>query len=210
MAAINDLEDGFARVHGLITLHRTLTRRQGRPPRHASDVLRATIVMAVATLDAFVRDLISEQMPKVMKSPGAHANVVAYLEHDGGLKKIAGATDPQGRRLELFRQRLSVESAQEPQAINKLVRLTGLDPAEMWSRIEVQLASQPYFSSSVPQERLGKIVDRRHQIAHRNDVPEGATKAEAIRRAWVEYDVEFLLRLGRAIDHELTEHVAQL
>ncbi len=58
-------------------------------------------------------------------------------------------------------------------------------------------------------QRLQQIATRRHQIAHRADIPENATKVAPIRRDYVQQETDFLWRVGLAIHDDLSEYTAQ-
>jgi hypothetical protein len=67
MDAFVGFERAISRVDRLLTLHGELHGSRGRPAQHIADILRASLVLTVAALDAFVYEAVVEAVPPLAR-----------------------------------------------------------------------------------------------------------------------------------------------
>ena len=184
------------RCYRLVDHHKEQSRI-GRPGQHLADVLRGTVVLACAALDALNEELLVRALPAAQVRgllTGAAPTTKAAKSLVIVLRQAAGP--PLGTRV---RRQLEFITLQRPAAIEELV-VNVLGAAPPWSIAAVELTRDTgrNWTDGEVRTSLGALVRRRNEIAHKGDLrPSGRT--ESIRRARVEGDILLTYEIGRAV-----------
>lgn len=186
----------IARCYRLVDHHKTQCRI-GRPGQHLADVLRGTIVLACAALDALNEELLVGALPKAQQRgllAGARPSKRASRDLVAELGRAAG---PQlGTRA---RKHLRWMTLQSPDMIEEMLTNV-LGASSPWGTAASELARDTgrTWTADDVRARLDTLVKRRNEIAHKGDLkPSGGS--QSIRRARVEVDILLTHEVGRAI-----------
>jgi hypothetical protein len=171
--------------------------RIGRPGQHLADVLRGTVVLTCAALDALNEELLVRALPQAQRRGllgGAAPTMRASRALVNDLRRPAGP--PLGTRA---RDHLRWMTVQRPEMIEELVvNVLGADLPWRTAAVELTRDSRRAWTDAEVRTRLGVLVERRNAIAHRGDLrPSG--RSESIRRANVEADILLAYEVGHAI-----------
>lgn len=184
------------RCYRLVDHHKEQSR-VGRPGQHLADVLRGTVVLACAALDALNEELLVRALPSAQLRgllAGAVPTTKATRELVTALRRAAGP--PLSTRV---RQHLEFVTLQRPAAIEELV-VNVLGAATPWRIAADELTRDTgrRWTDGEVRTGLSALVQRRNEIAHKGDLrPSG--RSESIRRARVEADILLTYEIGRAI-----------
>lgn len=184
------------RCYRLVDHHKEQSR-VGRPGQHLADVLRGTIVLACAALDALNEELLVRALPQAQRrgllgraAPTTKASRALVTD----LRRAAGP--PLGTRA---RDHLRWITLQRPEAIEELL-VNVLGAALPWPIAAVELTrdTRRAWTDGEVRAGLSALVQRRNAIAHKGDLrPSG--RSESIRRSRVEADILLTYEIGRAI-----------
>jgi hypothetical protein len=184
------------RVNGLLALVRQ-TAKRGRPPQHASDVLRGALVLALAGLDALVLESIIDAIPALARHGMLGTNFEKWIGKEPRKALAAFAGDsPYAALQELGREELGIQTFQKAKAIEGVLRDTvGANPP--WEEAAAILGSS--WSAEQVSRRLDEFVDRRNNIVHRGDLVPGKKSTRPIQRTDVEEAVDIVNAVGEAV-----------
>lgn len=199
--AYEDFQRTIARVRSLLDIHATITKEPGRPPLWASDILRATLVFIMASLDSYIHDVVQE-------------NVYAVIQRRRGknlpreMLQVLKDAVPYEKALEMLyqkraaaivsasiRKRNAERSFMKPEKMEQAMQTLGItniwgDVASKWHRRRDGLV-----------KKFKEYAVRRDKIAHEGDTGKATRykgKIRSIKRPYVEKvlaDVEKLVEL---------------
>ncbi len=202
--AISDAKSNFRRsmkrAQGLVELNRQLSQR-GRPSRELHDVLRGAIVLALASLDALVADVIVEAIPAASRAGKLGKRVEGWVkEEPDRFLDLLRAPDPHRALGESVKSKLAGVTFQRAQMIEDNLRnIIGVELS--WEKAGE--SETPRLDADEIKERLNKVVDRRNEIAHKGDTKGSALTS--ISRSWVESNVELVSRVGTMIGDSVSD-----
>lgn len=165
-------------------------RSRGRPTDDEKELLRAAVVFAVAALDAYLHDVVLEEIPKKgVQSDQLREALRGIAKDDPSLAlRVALADGAEARRAE-FRAALdgwlSTKAFQGPEAVMRAMAFVGctLTTAEIDARL-----GRPWTS------KLAEFTGMRHQMVHRGQSP-------YIRRKHAGECVDLISQLVETIDY---------
>lgn len=176
--------------------HYTDQSRIGRPSQHLADVLRGTLVLTCAAIDALNEELLVRALP-VAQRRGLLAGAAPTMRASSAL--VAELRRPVGPPLgSRAREHLRWMTVQRPEMIEELVvRVLGAEPPWRIAARELTRDTRRPWTDAEVRSKLGALVQRRNLIAHNGDLrPTGRT--EGIRRASVEANILLAYEIGLA------------
>ncbi len=211
-AAKRSFDKTLDRVLGLLSLHEPLHGIQGRPRQYVSDILRSSLVLAVAALDALVVDSVSEAIPALAKR-GALGPTVAKWARDDPERVVSffAEADPHQALAELCRQQLGLQTFQRSNAIEGILRDV-LGAEAPWDRAANELTStwEITVTGDEVKSMLDGYVERRNRIVHAGDALQGRTATKPIRLDYVVEGGEVVEAVGGAVVETVTARVRQV
>lgn len=133
-----------------------------------SDILRASLVLAVSALDHFVHEVVREGMLEIAASK--RASTEAYLRFKVSLRGLANVSATMGAFRDLrwlddqIRENHGWLSFQDPAKIADAMRIVTDKP--LWREVGLRMG----LSEIDVKSQLKLIVDRRNKIAHEADM----------------------------------------
>ncbi len=161
----------------------------------ASDLYRASLVLAVSALDHFIHELTRKGMLAIASSawpaPDAYYRFPVTLE---SVQTLIAQPHSSGWLEDEIRERHSWLSFQDPNKIAEAIRL--ISPKELWNEVGTRLG----LSASDVKSHLKLIVDRRNKIAHEADMdPTAPGSRWPIHSAMATDALDFLEEVALAI-----------
>lgn len=203
----NDLV--LRRCPRLVEHHAKLSSGPGNPGQVLGDVLRGTLILACAALDALIFELLCEALPAAYAS-----GLVSAPTGDGparrarSLVQLMGHTPP-AALVGSVRQDLRLVTLQRPDVIDTYVghalgaftpwasasaALSVYDPRRVWTPDELRAG-------------LNDLIDRRDRIAHKGDVAAGNRRTTSITRSYVQNSIYLIYEVGRATRDVITQRL---
>jgi len=152
----------------LVSLHDILRERLGTAdsPLDFSDLLRASVVLAVAAMDAYFTDVFAERLVPFLKKKGPTKDL-AQLLGEAGLNtdvalELLSMERPFRRIRTLLESCLELHVTQRIDAINELFKAYGIP--NLCEHVERKLGRTQLC------RRVDLLVERRHAIAHDGDL----------------------------------------
>ena len=193
-AAIDQFYENLARARSLAGLAQSLSSLTTAAV-DLSDILRASLVLAVSALDHFIHEFVRLGMLEVHR--GNRPTTDAYLSFRVPMSAAREGIADTGRDEWLdqaIRETHSWLSFQRPDKIADAIRL--MSNVRLWE----QVASELGIISRAVRTQLGAIIDRRNQIAHEADMdPTNPGYRWPINEALVRDAIDFIERIVRAI-----------
>lgn len=200
MPAADIFDLNIKRSRALVATHVRLHNKQGKPATVVTDVMRASVVMAVSAFDALLHGLLKEYvLEAAAKSPPPAALIalirdwkldaptqLAFMLHSHG------PSDLQTRVEQHFADR----TLQDPSKVILACEVLGI-PA-IWTDVAHRLGVQ----EPALRQEFAAIVKRRHCIAHEADLdPNGRTrfKKKALPRDVATQYIDQIQKIGLAI-----------
>lgn len=157
-----------ARARNLIKLHQAAHGKAGKPEPYASDAHRGSIVLAIAALEAFVRDFVIHHtrkrlVDKAQTLPEALKQQIKRFLKDDDLLDAARKDDLLERIEAAFRSDFEKRSFQGTKNIEELFRVVGFDS------IFHEVAISAGINEDTLRTDIDRFTKRRHAIAHRGD-----------------------------------------
>ena len=167
-------------------------RRQGRPSADETELLRASVVFAVGTLDSMLHDLILEIIPKFGGNSEALREPLRSLSKDDSSLALRLFLTPQTEdREKVIRSALDTwlgrQSFQGPKRLNDALSYIGA------SFTLEQLESQ---AEEKPAARLDHFTKLRHSMVHRGAKPR-------ITREAAGECVDLVSRIARKVNEDV-------
>ena len=156
------------RARNLVKLHEAAHGKAGKPEKFTSDAHRAAIVLAVAALDAFVRDFIISRIRTLLADkslalpPALVAHIKKFMKEDD-LLDAARKDDLIERVEKAFRKDFERRSFQGTKNIDEYLRIAG------YNDIFHDVAVKARLNEETLKDALDRFTLRRHAIAHRGD-----------------------------------------
>ena len=201
---IDNFSKTLSRSKRLVALHRELHTRPGRPYQHVSDLLRSSLVLAVAALDGLVFEASVHAVPRAARKKLLGDTAVKWAkESPDAMVQGLAETDPAEAFAELIRPNLENLTFQRAAMIEgHLKGLLGADPP--WDQASTLLNGR--YSAARVRELLDDLVLRRHRIAHSGDLtPSGSTKT--IRVEYLADGLEIIQAVGEAVDWVIRQRI---
>jgi RiboL-PSP-HEPN len=170
-------QSSVKRAKNLIAIHGLAHGKQGQPPPFLSDAHRASIVLAVSALDAYVRTLVIDRIvstvanPKKVVPEKLREHIKACLGHDI-IFEAARQGDLSSKVEKAMRDKFDDQSFQGVKKITEAMRLIGYEDVFV---IVAQSASE---NETILKEKLSRFTKRRHIIAHCGDYDLNQTPPE--------------------------------
>jgi hypothetical protein len=164
-SAIDLFRISIARVRDLIAVHNSL-KAQASSVLDLSDMLRASLVLAVSALDYYIHEVVRIGMLEIHR--GQRLEPPAFSGFQISLGNARAGINA-GQNIDSWledeiRQRHSYKSFQQPNAIADAVRL--ICDKKLWEEVSINMGSP---AKDIKQQ-LSLIVDRRNKIAHEADI----------------------------------------
>jgi len=166
-----------------------------------TDLLRASIVMGVAALDAYFHAKILAHVVQCAKKgtsmPGALAKASMTVKDFVGARQYK-------RKMTVVRnalkRTLGYQSLQQPENISHALALIGV--SKFWDRVATRLEKD----AGEVRKKLGSLIKRRNQIAHEADLSQSRrarNKPHRLLPSYVGKSLEFLKQLVQQSDREI-------
>lgn len=185
------------RCYGL-TDHYRAQLKEGRPGQHLADVLRGTLVLSCAALDALNVALLVRALPR--------AQLQGLLAGAGPTKKptrelLKDLRRPTGPPLaDRVKSSLRWITLQKPDAIEELfVNVLGATPPWGDAAVELTRLTTRTWTAADVRAELDALIVRRDSIVHHADASSGGNGSTSIRVRTVESQLLLVLEVGRAI-----------
>lgn len=189
-----------------LTDHYRTQLKEGRPGQHLADVLRGTLVLACAALDAFNVGLLTRALPRAQRQgqlAGAAPTKKQTRELVKDLRRSAGPPLP-----DRVKSSLRWITLQRPDAIEELV-VNVLGASDPWSDAAAELTrlTRRTWTAVDVRSELDALVTRRDSIVHRADASPGGDGSLSIRVRTVEGQLLLVLEVGRAIRNVINSRI---
>jgi len=199
-SAIDLFRISIARVRDLIAVHNSL-KAQASSVLDLSDMLRASLVLAVSALDYYIHEVVRIGMLEIHR--GQRPEPPAFSGFQISLGNARAGINA-GQNIDSWledeiRQRHSYKSFQQPNAIADAVRL--ICDKKLWEEVSMNM-SRP---AKDIKQKLILIVDRRNKIAHEADIDPSYPIGDRwpIDELLVNEAVDFLEQVVESIHHIL-------
>ncbi|MFO8014458.1 MAG: HEPN domain-containing protein [Phycisphaerae bacterium] len=158
----------IARARNLIKIHKAAHGRRAKPEKYLSDAHRASIVLAVSALDAFIRTFVIQRVTRLLADrdrplPSVLSERIQSLIKGEVLLEAARKYDLLDRVEKAFRGDFARKSFQGTRNIEDCMKLVGYDD------IFHEVAVEAGLNEDTLREDLDRYTARRHAIAHRGD-----------------------------------------
>lgn len=130
-----------------------------------SDILRASLVLAVSAFDYFVHELVRLGMLEIQR--GVRNETDSFLSFKVSISSVREAFLDLSRYdwlNQAVREAHSFQTFQQPDKIARAIRL--ISNAKLWEEVSQRIG----MTNKSVQAQLSAIVDRRNRIAHEADV----------------------------------------
>jgi hypothetical protein len=191
------------RAKTLLEVHTFLTKERGRPPKWASDILRATLVFVMASWDSYVHDVVHQNcfaLLQKLKGKGLPKKLLEAMKEAVPYEKLLETwheEKPSVRISTAIRKRNAERTFMKPDKAADALQMVGLDNA--WRTAARAMNRR--------QDGLRKTIEgyarRRDKIAHEGDVGKATRtkgKLASIRRPYVVKALADVQAVVRAID----------
>jgi len=193
-AALDQFRENLARARTLAGLALSLSNLTTEAI-DLSDILRASLVLAVSALDHFAHEFVRLGMLEVHQ--GNRPTTDAYLSFRVPMSAAREAIVDIGRHDWLdqaIRETHSWQSFQHPDKIADAVRL--MSDVKLWE----QVASELGMTGKAVKTQLSAIVDRRNKVAHEADMdPTNPGHRWPINAVLVRDALDFIEKVAQAI-----------
>ena len=193
-AAIDQFCENLARARSLAGLAQSLSSLTTAAV-DLSDILRASLVLAVSALDHFVHEFVRLGMLEVHR--GNRPTTDTYFSFRVPMSAAREGMADTGRDEWLdqaIREAHSWLSFQHPDKMADAIRL--MSNVRLWE----QVASELGMTSRAVRTQLGTIIDRRNKIAHEADMdPTNPGYRWPINEVLVRDATDFIARIAQAI-----------
>ena len=166
-----------------------------------TDILRASLMMAVSSLDYFIHAIVRIGMLEAYR--GERSRTPAFLRFQvtlEGVLQASSSVGPEEWLEQQIRERHGYQSFQTPETIADAVRL--VSNVVLWNEV----AQQQGIEAQEVKDRLNLIVQRRNKIAHEADImpdPAGQIAYSDLRspidQSMVDSAIDFIEQVAKAI-----------
>src|ERR1039457_6005494 len=161
-------QSSVKRAKNLIIIHHLAHGEKGKPPALLPDAHRASIVLAVSALDAYVRTLVIDRIVATVADPKKSVplklreKIKECVGHDV-IFEAARQGDLSSKVEKAMREKFDDQSFQGVKKITEAMRLIGHED------IFAKIAESAAINEKQLKSKIGKFTDRRHIIAHCGD-----------------------------------------
>ena len=213
MTAAELFEKNIERCNSLIALHKLAIPR-GRQAAHGepADILRAAIVLGVASMDSYlhkrivevVEDAISRHQKISRKCADIVANQFKQETRNYDLLSFLASQKPHKELAKLVKKSIVQLTFQNPEELSKAFDIMGV--GEAWTKINRTLSrgrgrsSKGRFNES--KKFIREFVERRNDIVHEGDMYLGRrshSKLKPIARSYVQRMINKLHRFIKSV-----------
>ncbi len=153
-------DKNFLRLNNLIALYKDLSQGQGRKPTNLLDILRSTTVLAHATLEDYLRNLLSWKLPTETKEKINKIPLIGTSSSGQATKFFLGElVAHKGKTIDDILT-LSIDEYLEKTSFNNTDDIVK-------ALKDISLNITPEIQSTFP--KLNEMINRRHNIVHRAD-----------------------------------------
>lgn len=204
MKAIEAFQFNIERARKLVGLYEELTD-QGTDHEEIDDVLRASLVLSVGALDAFVHDRVGEQLiPYIRRSLKNDPDSLALVERE--LKSVEmremlrwlTLKRPFVQVRKVVEARLGAQSFQHPGKIEEAFQLIG--KKGVWNQVAQDLG----VTTSELKRKVASAAKRRNQVVHEGD-REKSRRKKGQKRPISRDEVKDVLELIENVGEKLCE-----
>jgi hypothetical protein len=161
-------ERSIDRAQNLLTIHHMAHGKALRPPMLLADIHRASIVLAVSALDAYIRTLVVNRVLGKLKDiskalPAKLREELKSLLGQDELLDAARVGDLSSRVEKSLKDKFEESSFQGVSRITHALKMIGFDD------IFKDIARSASMNEQKLKEQLGLLTNRRHIIAHCGD-----------------------------------------
>ncbi len=199
------------RCRTLLQIHRRCWPR--RPARQGDDLLRAIIVLSISSLDSYLHDTVVDNAPTVVmafakgktETPGKLLDALKPSLTPERCLRLIGRGRPDEEIRKLVAEHIREQTFQDPGAIERALRLVGLD--DIWEGLRRALKLR---LKSDAKEYLVGYVHRRHKIVHEADAYKSKKyhgKLRSISRPYAVRCVSDVARFTNALDKLVLAHM---
>jgi len=193
-------ERSIKRARNLLTIHKMALGTARRPPALLADIHRATIVLAVSALDAYIRTLVINRVISKLKEVGNPVPTklreqIKQLLGQDELIDAARIGDLSTRVEKALREKMEESSYQGVRKITEVMKLIGHED------IFKDIAHSASVNEQTLKENIGKFTKRRHIIAHCGDYDLSQTPPE--EKSITKRDAEECIRTIESISREI-------
>lgn len=189
----------------MVRIHSSLHGQAGRPQQHVSDILRGSLVLAVAALDALVSSSVAAQLPKLMRSGSIDDAMQKWIKANPDAVADSFASDDPVRAIATsLEERLLLKSSyQRVESIQRVLSEFAdceVDWSDVAERANTSRAGRKRtWTDDGVRRRLNAFVERRNAIAHQGDLKANGSSATPIQRAYVEEAIALVKCTGQHI-----------
>lgn len=204
MRAIEAFDATIERAETLFSLHST--GAAGRPRKEKEDILRATIMLAIAGVDAYFHDKVLERITPFMKmKKGRHlpGDLLELLRGNGGIQKLLEIMYEQRphRHIHTLVKNVQADKTfQKPDKIEGALRLVGIN--DFWFKVAQRMGRGA--SKEGIKRKVGQYAHRRDKIGHEAD-RSGAGRLNHISRPYVRECLSFVQKFIHSADQVIDE-----
>lgn len=217
MVALDIFKQNINRARDLFSAHRA-TFPTGKPPATwGADILRASLVFAVASLDAYMHDKIAETVPFMMKKresnmPGGFVKVISEQVDYNQLLHILFKNKPLEHFRTAIKRYYSARTIQNPKEIERVVGILGI--SDFWYKLSQEVNRRPgrikKCSKKTIKEFIQPYIERRHQIVHQADLftsKKHNNKKRAIKVGFVKDGISRISIFANALDKVINQSI---
>ena len=193
-------EQVILRSHNLVSLHDSLVQHLGTmdPALDFSDLLRAAVVLSVASMDAYYTDIFAERLVPFLKKKGCNQDLATLLEEAGLDASVAlellSMDRPFRRVRTLIESHLDRHVTQRLNIIDDLFNAYGI--RSLSTNAEKKLKRKRLC------REIELLVERRHVIAHDGDLDKHG-KLIPLGATWVRNRIKDVQKFVSACDEIL-------
>ena len=176
-------QQNIRRSRALIATHVRLHNKRGKPAMVVSDIMRASVVLTVSAIDAYLHGVARRYAAKAAQQnpvPPALLDMIKEWRLDPSeILELTLSEDGADRFAAKVEEHFADRTLQDPSKVEQVYRILGIP--DIWQDVARRLGR--------PKDDLCRdfaaVVKRRHRIAHEADIdPEGKgpTKKRALGR----------------------------
>ena len=176
----------------MVRLHESLHGRVGRPEQHVSDILRGSLVLVIAALDAVVSSGVASLLPDLIRTGAIGESIRKWIKaNPDAVADSLMLDDPVAALASALEERLLLTSSfQRVEKVQEVLRDFG-DCAVDWTDVadranRARVGGKAKWTESEVRRRLNAFVERRNAIAHQGDLNARGTAAKTIQRPYVQ------------------------
>lgn len=193
-------ERSIERARNLLTIHGMAHGAASRPPALLADVHRASIVLAVSALDAYIRTLVVNKVLATLKDvsknvPAKLRDQLKELMNQDELLDAARIGDLPSRAEKALKDKFEESSFQGVAKITGVMKLIGKED------IFKDIARSASLNEQELKETLARFTKRRHIIAHCGDYD--LTQTPPVEKPITKRDAEECIKIMQRVVHEI-------